>query len=33
VIFPPNFRAPTLMELARRQTWALKPALLARGAD
>jgi hypothetical protein len=33
VIFPPNFRAPALMDLARRQTWALKPALLARGAD
>jgi hypothetical protein len=33
VIFPPNFRAPALLDLARRQTWALKPALLSRGAD
>jgi hypothetical protein len=28
VIFPPGFRAPRLMELAKRQTWTLKPALL-----
>jgi dipeptidyl aminopeptidase/acylaminoacyl peptidase len=33
VIFPPNFRAPALMNLARQQTWALKPALLAHSAD
>jgi hypothetical protein len=33
VIFPPNFRAPALLDLARRQTWALKPALLSRSAD
>src|SRR5262249_13921269 len=30
VIFPPGFRAPALMELARKQAWALKPALLSR---
>ena len=30
VIFPPNFRAPALMELARRQSWTIKPALLAK---
>ncbi len=29
VIFPPGFHAPALMELARRQAWALKPALLS----
>lgn len=29
VIFPPGFRAPKLMELARRQSWTLKPALLS----
>jgi hypothetical protein len=29
VIFPPGFRAPALMDLARRQAWTLKPALLA----
>jgi hypothetical protein len=28
VIFPPNFRAPTLMELAKWQAWTLKPAVL-----
>lgn len=26
VIFPPDFRAPALMALARRQAWSLKPA-------
>jgi peptidoglycan/xylan/chitin deacetylase (PgdA/CDA1 family) len=26
VIFPPNFRAPKLMSLAKRQAWTLKPA-------
>jgi hypothetical protein len=30
VIFPPNFRAPALMELAKKQAWTLKPALLER---
>jgi hypothetical protein len=30
VIFPPGFRAPHLMDLARRQSWTLKPALLDR---
>ncbi len=28
VIFPPGFRAPALMELAKRQAWTIKPALL-----
>lgn len=28
VIFPPEFRAPTMMELAKRQAWTIKPALL-----
>jgi hypothetical protein len=28
VIFPPGFQAPALMELAKRQAWTLKPALL-----
>lgn len=28
VIFPPGFRAPALMELAKRQAWTLKPAVL-----
>ncbi len=31
VIFPPGFRAPALMELAKRQAWTLKPALLDGG--
>jgi len=29
VIFPPNFRAPELMTLAKRQAWTLKPAVLS----
>jgi hypothetical protein len=29
VIFPPGFRAPQMMELARRQAWTLKPAVLS----
>ena len=29
VIFPPGFRAPAMMELAKRQAWTLKPALLS----
>lgn len=29
VIFPPGFRAPLMMELAKRQAWTLKPALLS----
>jgi hypothetical protein len=33
VIFPPNFRAPALMELARKQAWTLKPAILDRRLD
>ncbi|HTU23365.1 MAG TPA: hypothetical protein VMG10_35345 [Gemmataceae bacterium] len=28
VIFPPSFRAPALMELAKKQAWTLKPAIL-----
>lgn len=28
VIFPPAFRAPALMELAKKQAWTIKPALL-----
>jgi hypothetical protein len=28
VIFPPGFRAPALMELAKRQAWTVKPAVL-----
>jgi hypothetical protein len=28
VIFPPGFRAPALMDLARRQSWTIKPAVL-----
>ena len=28
VIFPPGFKAPALMELARKQAWTLKPAIL-----
>ncbi len=31
VIFPPDFRAPEMMELAKRQAWTLKPAVLDRG--
>jgi hypothetical protein len=30
VIFPPGFRAPAMMELAKRQAWTIKPALLDR---
>jgi hypothetical protein len=30
VIFPKGFRAPAMMELAKRQAWTLKPALLAK---
>jgi hypothetical protein len=33
VIFPKGFRAPAMMELARREAWTLKPALLDRGAE
>ena len=33
VIFPPDFRAPALMELARKQSWTLKPARLDRSAE
>jgi hypothetical protein len=28
VVFPPGFRAPLLMELAKRQAWTIKPAML-----
>ncbi len=30
VIFPPGFHAPALMELAKKQAWTLKPALLGK---
>jgi len=30
VIFPRGFRAPAMMELAKRQAWTLKPAILDR---
>jgi hypothetical protein len=33
VIFPPGFRAPALMKLARQQAWTLKPALLGPEAE
>jgi hypothetical protein len=33
VIFPRGFRAPAMMELAKRQAWTLKPALLDRPAE
>ena len=29
VIFPPGFHAPAMMELAKKQAWTIKPALLA----
>jgi hypothetical protein len=28
VIFPPGFRAPAMMELAKREAWTIKPAVL-----
>jgi hypothetical protein len=28
VIFPPGFKAPAMMDLAKRQSWTLKPAIL-----
>ncbi|MBY0229305.1 MAG: hypothetical protein K2W96_08515 [Gemmataceae bacterium] len=30
VIFPPGMKAPAMMDLAKRQAWALKPALLGK---
>ena len=33
VIFPRGFRAPAMMELAKRQAWTLKPAILERSAN
>src|SRR5262249_44162918 len=33
IIFPKGFRAPAMMELAKREAWTLKPALLDKGAD
>jgi hypothetical protein len=33
VIFPKGFRAPALMEVAKRQAWTLKPALIDRATD
>jgi hypothetical protein len=31
VIFPKGFNAPAMMDLARRQAWTVKPALLHPG--
>jgi hypothetical protein len=28
VIFPPGFRAPAMMDLAKREAWTIKPAVL-----
>jgi hypothetical protein len=28
VIFPPGFRAPKVMEIAKRQAWTIKPAVM-----
>jgi hypothetical protein len=28
VIFPPGFRAPRVMELAKKQAWTIKPAVM-----
>jgi hypothetical protein len=33
IIFPKGFRAPQMMELAKRQAWTLKPALLDKDAE
>jgi hypothetical protein len=33
IIFPKGFRAPAMMELAKREAWTLKPALLDRDAE
>jgi hypothetical protein len=33
IIFPSGFRAPEMMQLAKRQSWTLKPALLNRSAN
>jgi hypothetical protein len=33
IIFPKGFRAPAMMELAKRQAWTLKPALLDKGGE
>jgi hypothetical protein len=33
IIFPKGFRAPAMMELAKRQAWTLKPALLDRNGE
>jgi hypothetical protein len=33
IIFPRGFRAPAMMELAKRQAWTLKPAILARSGN
>jgi hypothetical protein len=33
IIFPRGFRAPAMMELAKRQAWTLKPALLDSSAN
>ncbi|HEV3260219.1 MAG TPA: hypothetical protein VG013_25405, partial [Gemmataceae bacterium] len=33
VIFPPGFRAPAMMQVAKRQAWTLKPAILHPSAN
>jgi hypothetical protein len=33
VIFSPGFKAPAMMDLARRQAWTLKPAVLRPQGD
>jgi len=33
IIFPKGFRAPAMMDLAKRQAWTLKPALLDKNAE
>jgi hypothetical protein len=33
VIFPKGFRAPAMMDLAQRQAWTLKPALIDRASE
>jgi hypothetical protein len=33
IIFPRGFRAPAMMELAKRQAWTLKPAVLDRDSN
>jgi hypothetical protein len=32
IIFPPGFRAPAMMDLARRQAWTIKPAVISKAS-